>query len=79
VRKCREHTSTAIFTTAFDDIANKYADNNNLRAAKIEEFLIAEGVTAGVMTKTVITESKNPNKWDKHMAPWFDQDCKKAK
>jgi hypothetical protein len=31
------------------------------------------------MTKTVITESKNPNKWEKHMAPWYNEECREAK
>jgi hypothetical protein len=31
------------------------------------------------MTKKTITESKNPNKWEKHMAPWYSEECRKAK
>jgi hypothetical protein len=46
---------------------------------KIEKYLIAEAVTAGVMTKKTITPSKKTNKWEKHMAPWFNDECKKAK
>ncbi len=45
----------------------------------MEEFLIAEAVSAGVMTKTILTESKNPNKWEKHLAPWYNEECRTAK
>jgi hypothetical protein len=36
-------------------------------------------VQVGVVTRKIITESKNPNKWDKHMAPWYNDECKQAK
>jgi hypothetical protein len=77
--KWREHTATKGFTTAFENIENIFANDNEKRAEKIEDFLIAEAVVAGVMTKTIITESKNPNKWEKHMAPWYNEECKEAK
>ena len=71
----KAHTSTTRFATAFDEVTKKYEDDNDLRTEKIEEFLITEAVKIEVMSKTVITESKNPNKWDKHLAPWFTAKC----
>jgi hypothetical protein len=41
--------------------------------------MIDEAVAAGVVSKKIIKESMNPNKWEKHLAPWFDNDCKIAK
>ena len=32
-----------------------------------------------IMTKKSITPNKNPNKWEKHMAPWYNEECRKAK
>jgi hypothetical protein len=34
---------------------------------------------AGVVKATVIKQSKNPNRWAKHLAPWFNEACKEAK
>jgi hypothetical protein len=31
------------------------------------------------MTKTTVSISTNPNKWEKHMAPWHNAECKEAK
>ena len=56
-----------------------YHDDNDLRAQKIESFLIAEAIKAGVLSTHHISNSRNPNKWDKHLAPWFSEECKIAK
>jgi hypothetical protein len=56
-----------------------HANDNNIRAEKIEDFLINEAIAAGVVTKKIIKESSNPNKWEKHLAPWYTAECKEAK
>ncbi len=73
------HTATPQFLAGFEDIATRFAEDNDKRAEKIEAFLIDEAVKAEVMTKKCITASKNPNKWEKHMAPWYNEECREAK
>lgn len=50
-----------------------------IRTAKIEAFLLAEAVAAGVLVVSTRRTAKNPNKWAKHMAPWFNASCKTAR
>jgi hypothetical protein len=39
----------------------------------VEEFLIAEAKDAGVLKSINTKIQKNPNRWAKHMAPWFEE------
>jgi hypothetical protein len=78
-QKWRERTSTVDFYNKFKDVEKMHADDNDMRAQKIEEFLIDEAVKTGVVTRKIIKESANPNKWEKHMAPWYNEECKEAK
>jgi hypothetical protein len=78
-RTWRAHTATMEFTAAFKDIEHRFAHDNDIRAEQIEEFMIAEAVATGVMTKKAVRVNKNPNKWEKHMAPWYTAECKEAK
>jgi hypothetical protein len=78
-RTWRAHTATMEFTAAFKDIEHRFAHDNDIRAEQIEEFMIAEAVATGVMTKKAVRVNKNPNKWEKHMAPWYTAECKAAK
>jgi hypothetical protein len=48
-KKWKAHTSTTSFATAFDEVTKQYEDDNNLRTEKLEEFLIKEAKTAGVI------------------------------
>jgi hypothetical protein len=41
--------------------------------------MLEEAVRAGVVREITITEPKNPNKWGKTLAPWFNEDCRVAK
>lgn len=75
----KTHTATPEFHAAFAAVAKKYEDDNATRAAKIEEFMLAEAMVAGVLKTTTKRISKNPNKWAKHMAPWFNEKCKAAR
>ena len=67
------------FLKDFEDIETEFAEDNDRRAEKIEEFLIAEAVKAEVMTKKTITANNNPNKWEKTLAPWYNEECREAK
>jgi hypothetical protein len=75
----RAHTSTDDFQQKFKAVEKKHAEDNDIRAQAIEAYLIEEAVAAGVVTRKIIRESTNPNKWEKHMAPWFNEECKEAK
>lgn len=77
--KWKTHTSTATFAEAFDHITQTYRDNNDLRTTKVEAFLIKEAKAAGVINSTIKREQKNPNRWAKHLAPWYEDTCKRAK
>jgi hypothetical protein len=46
---------------------------------KIEKFLIAEAKLAGVIRSQKQTLNHNPNRWAKHLAPWFEETCRKAR
>ena len=59
----KAHTSTTRFATAFDEVTKKYEDDNDLRTEKIEEFLIEEAKTAGVIKSIAEKTQKNPNRW----------------
>jgi hypothetical protein len=43
-RKWKEHTSTTEFAKAFQDILLKYAQDNETRATRIEDFFIGEAI-----------------------------------
>jgi uncharacterized short protein YbdD (DUF466 family) len=34
---------------------------------------------AGVVKEIKISQPKNPNKWGKTLAPWFNEQCREAK
>ena len=38
-----------------------------------------QGIAAGVVKKVTITPPKNPNKWGKTLAPWYNDTCREAK
>jgi hypothetical protein len=50
-----------------------------LRTRKIEEYIIAEAKKAGVIKAVPVKIQKNPNRWAKHLAPWFEEQCKTAR
>jgi hypothetical protein len=79
VRKWKEHTSTDSFAVKFDEITNAYKDDNEQKTQQLEEFLIEEAIKAGVVKAKTMRQSKNPNRWAKHLAPWFNEACKEAK
>jgi hypothetical protein len=42
-------------------------------------FIIQEALTAGVVKEIKWSHPRNPNKWGKTLAPWFDEKCRNAK
>ena len=73
------HTSTQEFKEVFTEIAQKHEADNDIRVAKVEEFMIEEATRAGVLKATKKRVARNPNKWAKHMVPWFNKRCKTAR
>ena len=67
------------FEAKFEAILQTYAEDNDLRSAQVEAFLLAEATSAGVLTATVKRTSLNPNRWEKHLAPWFTNTCREAR
>jgi hypothetical protein len=45
----------------------------------VEAFLVKEAVLAGVVKEIKIKKARNPNKWEKKLAPWFSATCKEHK
>jgi hypothetical protein len=45
----------------------------------VEEFILAEAVKAGVVSRIELRPGPNPNKWDKKMAPWYTEECREAR
>ena len=75
----KAHTSTNTFAEKFDQISEEYKNENDIRASKIEQFIIAEAKVAGVIKSSRDKQQKNPNRWSKHLAPWFDESCREDK
>jgi hypothetical protein len=61
------------------NIINEGAEDNELRSKKVEAFLLAEATASGVLKVSTKRTSKNPNRWAKHLAPWFNDKCKVAR
>ena len=49
IKKWREHTNSDYFAREFDDITEKYKDDNEQRTGQIESFLIREAIKTGVV------------------------------
>ena len=65
-------TSTEEFAAAFRAIVEDDSLSNDDRSTRAEQFLLDQATTAGVVEVTSThREFINPNKWDKHLAPWF--------
>jgi hypothetical protein len=74
--KWREFTSTDEFAVAFMAIVEDDKVSNDVRADRVEQFLLEQATKAEVVdVSSTHREFTNPNKWDKHMAPWFSSTC----
>ena len=79
IRKWKEYSNQNSFITEFDTIINQYSHDNEIRTSKVEEFLISAAKKAGVIKTIQNKIQKNPNRWAKHLAPWFEDSCKEAR
>lgn len=49
---------------------------NDERTMKIEEYMMAEAQKLGVVKMGTVRRFKNPNRWEKQLAPWFSEECR---
>ena len=52
---------------------------NEEKSAKMEKYFLEAGERAGVIRESKMQPPLNPNRWGKHLAPWFDGACREAK
>jgi hypothetical protein len=78
-RKWKEHTATQEFAGAFKNVCEQYKEDNETRSIKIEEFLIEQALAVGVARRKIPRIAANPNRWAKHLAPWYNDQCREAK
>lgn len=77
--KWRVHTNRQVFIDDFNTLVNNTNIPNEERAFLVEQFFIDQAVIAGVVKKIQITTARNPNKWNKQLAPWFNEKCREVK
>jgi hypothetical protein len=77
--KWKAHTSTEKFATRFQQITEEFRHDNERRTERVEEFLVEEAIEAGVVMASETRSAKNPNRWAKHLAPWYTDTCRQAK
>jgi hypothetical protein len=41
--------------------------------------MIEEAQKAGVIKISTLRKYKNPNRWEKQLAPWFSEECKERR
>jgi hypothetical protein len=78
-RKWKEHTATQEFAGAFKNVCEQYKEDNETRSIKLEEFLIEQALAVGVARRKIPRIAANPNRWAKHLAPWYNDQCREAK
>ncbi len=71
-RKWKEHTATQEFAEAFTNVSEQYKEDNETRSEKIEQFLIEQALAARVARQKIKRIAANPNRWAKHLAPWYN-------
>ena len=74
-----EHTGQEGFRRGMAAIAECRTMTNEERSTEMERFLLREGQVAGVVSETTVRTPTNPNRWGKHLAPWFEAECHAAK
>ncbi len=60
-------------------IIDEHTDSNDDRAELVETYILQKAIEAGVVKEVTITQPKNPNKWGKSLAPWYNDECRKAR
>jgi hypothetical protein len=74
-----EFSQKPAFTEGLKELVNDMESSNEARATAVEHYILQQGVAAGVVKEITITQPRNPNKWGKTLAPWFNDDCREAK
>ena len=75
-----EFSSSEDFAAGFKAIIEDATLTNDTRAARVEAYLLAQATVAEVLDiSSTRCTSLNPNKWDKHLAPWFNPKCAEAR
>jgi hypothetical protein len=67
------------FTNDLQALVNDNTCSNDDRAAAVEKYILNKAVEMGVVKEIKFTPPRNPNKWGKTLAPWFNDKCKEAK
>jgi hypothetical protein len=75
----KRHTSSKEFAAAFTHIMEEFKHDNALRSSKVEEYLIEQALNIGVVKQRTKRIAVNPNRWEKHLAPWYNDKCREAK
>jgi hypothetical protein len=75
-QKWKTYSSTKEFVERFKKVTTDTTISNEDRARAVEKFLLSEAVKAGAVKQINMKKSRNPNKWIKHMAPWFRDKCR---
>ena len=79
ISKWKAHTDTEGFQQGMAAITEDKQLSNEDRTAQMEAYLLKEGQVAGVVTECKVQPPLNPNRWGKHLAPWFDGACRDKK
>lgn len=74
-----EFTQKPDFVNGLSAIVIDTNKNNDERAAAVEKYILERALEAGVVQEIKITQPRNPNKWGKTLAPWYNDDCRQAK
>ena len=59
-QKWKEHTASQEFAEAFKRVSEQYKKDNEMRSAKIEDFLIEQALAVGVVKKKKNTYRSKP-------------------
>ena len=75
----QQYTDSQEFQDAFRELVYDQSLDNTARSQAVERFLLEAAVRAQVVDRIEIRQARNPNKWDKRLAPWFTDDCREAR
>ena len=79
IKRWKEHTSTEEFQQGMEAIVEDTRTTNEEKTDLMEKYFLEAGERAGVIRECSMKPPLNPNRWGKHLAPWFDGDCREAK
>ena len=77
--KWKEYTASKEFGEAFEEVMKQHHGDNETRSAYMEQFLIDQALKIGVARRQTKHVAANPNRWAKHLAPWYNDICREAK